>query len=247
MKRVEVKKQQLYFLVGAGNLAVLIYLIIWTVIDPPVPLTEMALDDSSGDYIVEVSQYCSSSSPGWQVAITIYLIILLVITAAIATQNRGIRAEFNEALYLAVLSYSHFMFIILRSIIYFVRANVSATSVAAASITSLLLSADTLIALAIYFLPKLIAARKSSKARNSNQTRYPGMSHQTATQYGQDQATSVGDPRTDVDTSELNNRENTIKSVEQKTTKKIFLFKLNTMSINRRSSLESIESDELQT
>ena len=65
-------------------------------------------------YIVEESSYCASSNSGWQIASFVYLLVLLLIAAAIATQNRDIRQEFNESRYMALLLYSHGMFMVLK-------------------------------------------------------------------------------------------------------------------------------------
>ena len=119
MKRVIVSKNQLYTQVGAGILVVCIYLTVWTALDPPEPRTKMTLTNDLEDdyYIVEVSSVCSSSSKGWKIASFAYLLILLLITAAIATQNRHIRQEFNESRCMILMLYSHGMFMIMKLVV----------------------------------------------------------------------------------------------------------------------------------
>mmetsp|Transcript_41258 Transcript_41258/g.87922 ORF Transcript_41258/g.87922 Transcript_41258/m.87922 type:complete len:167 (+) Transcript_41258:388-888(+) len=129
----------------------------------------MTLTNELQNYIVEVSNFCASSSDGWQIATSVYLLVLLLVSTAIATQNHGIREEFNETRYLALMIYSHFMFTILRLITFLVSDSFSRTYAVSATM-SILLSLDILITIGIYFLPKLIKARMaindSSSANN---------------------------------------------------------------------------------
>ena len=120
-------------------------------------------DGESGDYIVLESEYCASLSKGWQFAVYIYLFMLLLISSAIATQNRGIRQEFNETRYLTILLYSHFMLVVMRLVLYLLSEDLGKKNVVSAT-TSLLISIDTLITLSIYFLPKILVAIKADKA-----------------------------------------------------------------------------------
>ena len=112
MKQIEVKQQRLYQIVGGCVLAICIYLATWTAIDSPIPQEKMILltksdDDNNVNHnIVEVKSFCASSSRAWQIVKSFYLSVLLLISAAIATQNRGIREEFNESRYFTIMLYS---------------------------------------------------------------------------------------------------------------------------------------------
>ncbi len=123
----------------------------------------MTNETESSKYIVEVSTFCASSSDSWKIATTAYLLVLLLVSTAIATQNRSIREEFDKTRYSAVMIYSHFMFTILKLIIFLVSGSLGRTHVAP-SIMSILLSLDTLITIGIYFLPKLIATRNDENS-----------------------------------------------------------------------------------
>ena len=99
MQRVMVQKSRLYQIVGGCVFLVMVYLATWTTLDPPSPQNEMTLttdmvvsvrSDAVEEYhIVEVTNSCASSSTTWKVCTYIYLITLLIVMAAIATQNRG--------------------------------------------------------------------------------------------------------------------------------------------------------------
>jgi len=165
MKKIEVKRQRLYQIVGGCVLAICIYLATWTAIDSPMPREKMILltepdDDNDGNHnIVEVKSFCASSSTAWQIAKSFYLSVLLLILAAIATQNRGIRQEFNESRYLAIMLYSQTVFTLLRLAVLLISDKFSQTHAVSASM-SILLSTDVFIIVGIYFVPKFMAARE---------------------------------------------------------------------------------------
>jgi len=179
-KRVTMKKRVLYRLVGGCIAVVCVYLAVWTAVDPAIPHTKMILSENKPEnddemYMVEVSKYCASSSNMWQIATSVYLLVLLLVSTAIATQNRGIREEFNETRYLTIMIYSHFMFTILRLVVFLIRDSFSQTNAVCAT-TSILLSLDTLITICIYFLPKLRAGKKAAGINNGGiGTRDPTM------------------------------------------------------------------------
>eukprot|EP00581_Thalassiosira_minuscula_P000112 CAMPEP_0183748424 /NCGR_PEP_ID=MMETSP0737-20130205/67763_1 /TAXON_ID=385413 /ORGANISM="Thalassiosira miniscula, Strain CCMP1093" /LENGTH=279 /DNA_ID=CAMNT_0025984147 /DNA_START=223 /DNA_END=1062 /DNA_ORIENTATION=- len=129
------------------------------------------LQNGTQIHIVQVSSFCASSTKAWLFGGIIYLLVILLVSAAIATQNRGIRQEFKEARYLALMIYSHFMFTVLRLIVH-IFGELFVQQFAVSATSSLLLSLDTLITIAIYFLPKLYRADKEhfrSQVATTNQ------------------------------------------------------------------------------
>lgn len=171
MRRIEVKRSRLYQIVGGFILVVCIYLSIWTALDPPLPQTEMTLTNAieSGEYVVEVSNFCSSSSNMWKVGAYVYLFILLIVEAAIATQNRGIRQEFNESRQMLLMIYSQVMFIVMRLAVFLFSDNLDQKNQVSA-ILAILLSLDVITTICIYFVPKILAATKKvdNPSRNTS-------------------------------------------------------------------------------
>ena len=91
MIRVEVKRSRLYQIVGGSIGVIMLYLAIWTALDPPGLQTEFTLSSqfTQDEYLlVEVDSHCASSSDLWNVAVYVLLICILIVMAAIATQNR---------------------------------------------------------------------------------------------------------------------------------------------------------------
>jgi len=163
MRRIQMERRTLYQIVGGCILAVCIYLSAWTAVDPAKPRPKMTLtnETENGKYLVEVSTYCASSSDGWQIATSVYLLVLLLVSAAIVTQSRGLREEFNETRYLALMIYSHFVFTIMRLVAFLIGDGLGWTY-AKSAVMSILLSLDVLITIGIYFLPKLLAVNKDA-------------------------------------------------------------------------------------
>jgi len=179
MKKVQIRKTTLYGIVGASMIFISLYLTVWTVIDPMVPTTKMTLTNELQNgtrvHIVQVSTFCASSTKAWLFGGIVYLLVILLVSAAIATQNRGIRQEFNEARYLALMIYSNFVFTVLRLIVH-IFDELFVQQFAVSATLSLLLSVDTLITIAIYFLPKLYRAAKEhfgSRVVTKNQRTQP--------------------------------------------------------------------------
>lgn len=79
--------------------------------------------------------------------------LLLIAATVLAFQNRRVKSTFNESWYLSFVIYSHFMFTLLRGILYLLRSKFEPHVVSTAS--SFLISFDVMATLAIYFLPKL--------------------------------------------------------------------------------------------
>lgn len=142
---------------------VCVYLATWTAVDPFTLETKLTLTDEKsekGNIVVEVSGFCASSSRAWSLAIALYLLVLLIISAAIATQNYGIRQEFDESHYLAFMLYSHLMFMLIRTIAFIVSDKFSNPNTVS-TFQSFLLSSDVFITIGIYFVPKFAKANKS--------------------------------------------------------------------------------------
>jgi len=159
-KRVKLEHKNLYMTVGAIIGLVVIYLLVWTIMDPSTmqlhrTLTSELNEDS--DQVIEINYSCTSHSSVWLVIAYIYQFLLLVAATVLAFQSRNVKQEFNESSRLGFVIYAHFLFVLLRSLVWILRSAIKEN--VAAAITSYLLSADIIMTLAIYFVPKIMAAR----------------------------------------------------------------------------------------
>ena len=156
MRRIVLPRVALFGAVATICLFVIVFLIIWTVLDPPQKLPEYELTDEmtpSGESIVQVSYYCASESISWGYVSVGWNAVLLFCATVLAIQSRKSQQEFNESQVLGNLIYSHFVFVLLRIITTFV----SIEGATLMQIQSILFSLDTMATSAIYFLPKLLA------------------------------------------------------------------------------------------
>eukprot|EP00581_Thalassiosira_minuscula_P002234 CAMPEP_0183744416 /NCGR_PEP_ID=MMETSP0737-20130205/65719_1 /TAXON_ID=385413 /ORGANISM="Thalassiosira miniscula, Strain CCMP1093" /LENGTH=852 /DNA_ID=CAMNT_0025980057 /DNA_START=73 /DNA_END=2631 /DNA_ORIENTATION=- len=156
--RVRIEKSMLYKIVAAVIACVIVYLIVWTVVDPSTKQSELSLLD---DTQVQASHYCASSSRYWRIISQVFLIVLLLIATVMATQGRNVDAGFNESKEMAAMIYSHFVFMLLRVLFFLFGAEVVKNDwgTVIAGMTSIFLSLDTIICLGKYFFPKFRVAK----------------------------------------------------------------------------------------
>jgi hypothetical protein len=159
LKRVRIRPSALYAKVIAINFMVAVYVLVWTLLDPPTKSVYFSLKN---DTFVVKHVGCYSSMGYWQ---TLYLIFegFLVLAASIlAFESRTAKAEFNESKVLGLMIYSHFVFSALRVVAY----NVFEDEVVALSM-SFLLSFDVITAVSIYMIPKFINIRRGVHKKRS--------------------------------------------------------------------------------
>jgi 7 transmembrane sweet-taste receptor of 3 GCPR len=121
LRRVTIKRSELYKAVGAFSLLIIIYLAVWSALDPPRQTVEYSLSEDvtpSGERIVYTSYFCSVQHEGWPIAAETWTGILLVCASVLAFQTRNTIQTFNESRTLAFFTYSHFVFMVLRMVSY---------------------------------------------------------------------------------------------------------------------------------
>ncbi|CAB9517822.1 Gamma-aminobutyric acid (GABA) B receptor [Seminavis robusta] len=169
MRRITLSIASLYQAVAMICMCCVLYLFVWTGLDPPLKESEYALTElttDAGERIVSVSHFCGTSSSVWQYVSVGWNAVLLLCASVLAFQSRNVSASFNESRTLAFLSYSHFMFVCLRCATYLLKDQLNGTTTD--SIQSLLYSVDTIAAVFIYFLPKLRVAETSMRGSMVN-------------------------------------------------------------------------------
>lgn len=159
MRRVTLERSHLHGAVAIILVIVTIFLIAWTVVDPPHKDTEYSLTEDTtedGGQIVALTHFCEDSdSNGWKFAAVAWNGTLLVVASVLAFQTRNIIKTFNESQTLAILIYSHLIFVILRFVTYFLEDDIEGATLNYAR--SLLYSVDTVATIIIYFVPKFFA------------------------------------------------------------------------------------------
>jgi hypothetical protein len=162
-RRVVVSHRNLFGAVLLISFFVIVFLLLWSILDPPGKETEYKLTDEitdDGGTVVMSSSYCSSESKIWEYMAVGWNTILLFCASVIAFQTRNLQQGFNESQTLAILIYSHFMFVVLRVITFALSDHLSEFTLNQAR--SLILSIDTIATMVIYFAPKLTASDTST-------------------------------------------------------------------------------------
>jgi hypothetical protein len=155
-RRVKLKRESLFGAVLLLTVATMIFMIIWTLVDPPRVIPDYLLTDETndaGETVVSVCSYCRSDSNVWGFISLAMQGFLLFVASVMAFQMRNLQHELNESQSLAILIYSHSIFWVLRLVVFAWLENTDFASVAS-GIHSLLLGVDSIASICIYFIPK---------------------------------------------------------------------------------------------
>jgi 7 transmembrane sweet-taste receptor of 3 GCPR len=156
MRRVQLKRSALFGAVAVIFTIIVMFLLLWTILDPPRNVVEYVLTDKlsdAGDTMVRYNYYCSSASDGWSFAAIGWKVFTLFCASIVAFQLRFLQEAVGESRTLAVLVYSQFMFVLLRFATLLMPEDFGSRTLA--QIRSILFSVDTMMTMAIYFAPKL--------------------------------------------------------------------------------------------
>ena len=174
MRRISIKPGQLYSSVFALAAMLGIYLVLWTSLDPPMAKEFRRLED---DLVTVTSHFgCRSESAHWQTGSNLWEGLLVLWASVLAFQTRKVQAEFNESKSLGMMSYSHFIFLVLRVIAAIVfEDDAYKTSIS----TSYLLSLDVIVSISIYLLPKMVKAADTTLRQRPSNIRLSGLNDAT--------------------------------------------------------------------
>lgn len=164
-KRVKLSPMKLYKTIGFIIGAVVVFLTVWSLVDPFTKTARKTLTGEPNAYggeVVEMYYTCSSERSIWYIILFIYVFLLIVAATVLAVQTRNVKQEFNESVRLGHVIYAHFLIELLLILVWILGPDNLATLKAndAAAIKSYLLSANILIIIGVYFYPKLVSARK---------------------------------------------------------------------------------------
>eukprot|EP00980_Cylindrotheca_fusiformis_P004723 scaffold1004_cov105-Cylindrotheca_fusiformis.AAC.6 len=162
MRRVNIKPSALYAKAFFLTSIVTICLIVWTVVDPPTATEFRSLSEDKTT--ISSEQGCSSNSEYWVTVSHFWEGLLIVWAFVLAFQSRTAKAEFNESRSVGTMIYSHFVFAVLRVVVYLIFDDDPYTTAIA---TSFLLSVDVISALTLYLVPKWIKNGQTINERRS--------------------------------------------------------------------------------
>uniref|UniRef100_A0A7S0ATN0 G-protein coupled receptors family 3 profile domain-containing protein n=1 Tax=Minutocellus polymorphus TaxID=265543 RepID=A0A7S0ATN0_9STRA len=155
MKRVELDRKKLYYVVFAITFFVVVFLVAWSAADPPREQPSFELGDEVNDQggnVVSVTYSCGSNSDSWLYISIVWQALLLLVATVLAVQSRDVRSEFNESTQLGFLIYSSFFFVVIRTITLFLETSIASNKLAC--FRSFIFSSDTFVNVGIYYGPK---------------------------------------------------------------------------------------------
>jgi len=157
LQRIKFSKQSLYSAVALLAGLVILYMIIWTVIDRPKKEGDFKLletENIDGTTAVSYTHSCRSNSSAWVIISIGTQVVMLLCGSLLAFMTRKTKNDINETSTVTFLIYSNFVFVLLRTILVFLEHKIDVT-VWNLSL-SLILSVDVLAAIGIYFFPKFL-------------------------------------------------------------------------------------------
>ena len=129
--------------------------------DPPRRETDYTLTNEVtdlGETIVTVSYHCQSELALWNYLSGVWHFLFLICATVLAFQMRGLKSKMNETQVLAMMTYSHFVFVVLRVITFLLEGSDVLSPTALEATRSLIYSLDTILAILIYFVPKFLSS-----------------------------------------------------------------------------------------
>lgn len=105
-RRVKLPRKTLYRAVALICVVVVVYLIIWSTVDPPGKKEEYELTsivNEDAETIVSITYFCSSGSQIWQYLAVGWNVLLLLISTVLAFQTRSVQKDLNESHTLAMM------------------------------------------------------------------------------------------------------------------------------------------------
>jgi hypothetical protein len=134
----------------------LLYLTIWTIFDGPSQRWDYTLTTADNNTLVSVHNGCSSRQNIWETMAFVFEAMLLITATILTFESHDVIEELNESRFLAFMVYSHFLFLVMRSLIFTLTLSNMIPISLSMRLGSLLVSGDTLTAIVIYFGPKFL-------------------------------------------------------------------------------------------
>lgn len=158
-KRVSISRRRMLGAVACVVVLVVAYLITWTVLDPSRTIESRRISGSDSS-VVTLDIKCGSDEIIWILIALGWQVILLIVAAVLALQSRGVMKLFNESRSLALMVYSHFLFVVLRTVCSFFYITEAIPSSTTAALFSFNYTLDAFAAMCIYIVPKILQAMK---------------------------------------------------------------------------------------
>ena len=150
LRRVNYNLKRLKTGVFSAVIAVIIYLSIWTLIDPSTNKDiQLFLDETKS--MVVINHTCASRKNIWKIILYLWEAFQLISILVLTLQSQTLIREMDESQALTLMVYTHILFLVLRLIVGWFGLSYLFNPDTSISIKSLLLSWDTILCVVIYF------------------------------------------------------------------------------------------------
>jgi len=175
LKRSKVDPKRFQRILASILFVLLLYLSIWTGLDMPRQEMIHALDEDDSSTLVSHNS-CGSRSNGWELGAFAWECMLLLSATLLTYQSRDVIEELNESKTLSMMVYSHFLFLLMRTLFTVLNLTDRISSIIAIKCISILLALDTIISMCVYFSPKFYSViTNDPKNSSDNKTRRSGV------------------------------------------------------------------------
>ncbi|CAB9506860.1 expressed unknown protein [Seminavis robusta] len=164
MKRVKLERSWLFGAVFAIAFAMVVFLVVWTAVDPVQRLIAHELtteETEAGETIVAARYYCASESDGWRYTWVAVNMAMLICATVLAVQTRNVRDEVNESLTMSLMIYAHFLFMVLRMVLVAIESIADIWQLPL--YRSIVFSLDAMFSCGVYFLPKFFPRNQGGR------------------------------------------------------------------------------------
>ena len=145
----------------------LLYLALWTLFDMfRQSFTYSHIIKDNDVSLINIHNSCASTSNAWEILAFGFEAMLLAGATMLTYQSRDAIEELNESRFLAFMVYSHFMYLVMRLLIFVLMLSDMIPNALWMRLMSLLVSSDTLTAILIYIGPKFVKVRTMLKSSN---------------------------------------------------------------------------------
>eukprot|EP00522_Entomoneis_paludosa_P015756 CAMPEP_0172451532 /NCGR_PEP_ID=MMETSP1065-20121228/9543_1 /TAXON_ID=265537 /ORGANISM="Amphiprora paludosa, Strain CCMP125" /LENGTH=993 /DNA_ID=CAMNT_0013203495 /DNA_START=474 /DNA_END=3455 /DNA_ORIENTATION=- len=166
LKRIKLSRRFLFGVVALLTAVVALYMALWTALDAPHKAAEYTLTDRQsigGETIVTQVFFCESGSDIWMLISVGSQGFLLLCASILAFLTRKVPKDINEANTISFLIYWNFVCVLLRTILLMLTDSIGASKVNQTS--SLIMSADSIATVVIYFIPKFLSQDAALRGR----------------------------------------------------------------------------------
>eukprot|EP00934_Nitzschia_sp_Nitz4_P001250 Nitzschia sp. Nitz4//scaffold195_size40117//9703//13668//NITZ4_007574-RA/size40117-processed-gene-0.24-mRNA-1//-1//CDS//3329540359//1250//frame0 len=157
-RRVNVTRGRMMLQVAVVFAFVVTALLVWTVMEASRGVESYRVSKGGDATLIEVDLECSRSNSSFSFVDIVWQVLLLLIASVLAFQSRDVMKQLNDSKTLAMMVYSHFLFVIIRLVLNYIDFSDAIPGSVSSAVMSCNYSLDAFFAMCIYVVPKILKA-----------------------------------------------------------------------------------------